>query len=386
MRPVRFGSALLLAAAVLVGCGAPPDHASATAKPAATQAPPAVATWSAADQAQLAAGSALSVSVAGGSLTSYRVNAQNGDPVTTQNGTSAPLPPAETFTATATFVRADGSGSTTETRIVTTQPAEHQLTATISPNNTATVGVGEPIVVTLSYPAVDHAAVQRHLHVTTTRPVGAATWHWFSDTSVEYRPRSYWPANTKITVSAALNGVRTGQSTWGAGDTTSTFTVGRSQILKIDDTTHLMTVVRDGQPIRSIPVSLGQHQGTWITRSGVKTIMSIERTVRMNSATVGITGAGSYDEIVPYAMRLTWSGEYIHGAPWSQWAQGYTDVSHGCTNISLLNAEWLYGNSLIGDVVETTGTGRPMEPGPGNGTGGVWDMSWASWTAGSATA
>jgi lipoprotein-anchoring transpeptidase ErfK/SrfK len=144
-----------------------------------------------------------------------------------------------------------------------------------------------------------------------------------------------------------------------------------------------MGVYRNGVLIRTVPVSLGQHIGTWVTRSGIKTIMSIERTVEMNSATVGITGAGSYDEVVPYAMRMTWSGEYIHGAPWSEWAQGSTDVSHGCVNISLANAQWLYGTSLVGDVVETTGTGRAMEW-DGNGTGGVWNMPWNSWQAGSA--
>ena len=76
---------------------------------------------------------------------------------------------------------------------------------------------------------------------------------------------------------------------------------------------------------------------------------------------------------VPYAMRITWSGEYVHGAPWSEWAQGKQDVSHGCTNVSLANGKWLFENSLVGDPVETTGTGRPMEP--GNGWGGGWNVS-----------
>ena len=143
-----------------------------------------------------------------------------------------------------------------------------------------------------------------------------------------------------------------------------------------------MTVVRDGEQIRTVPVSLGQHKGTWTTRSGIKTIMAVERTVHMDSRTAGIDGPDAYDEDVPYAMRITWSGEYVHGAPWSEWAQGKQDVSHGCTNVSLANGKWLFENSLVGDPVETTGTGRPMEV--GNGWGGGWNLGWADWKAGSA--
>ena len=43
-------------------------------------------------------------------------------------------------------------------------------------------------------------------------------------------------------------------------------------------------------------------------------------------------------------MRLTWSGEYIHGAR-GGYAQGSYDVSHGCVNISLSNAQWLYATA-----------------------------------------
>lgn len=239
------------------------------------------------------------------------------------------------------------------------------------------VGAGTSILLTLNWPAVNHGAVQKALSVTTSADVGPAAWHRFSDTQLEYRPKNYWPAGTRVNVVAALDGVRTGKTTWGVRTTTSHFTIGRSQILRIDSLTHMMTVTRAGKLVRTIPVSLGQHTGTRRTRSGIKTIMGIERTVRMNSATVGITGAGAYDQIVPYAMRITNSGEYVHGAPWSEWAQGHTDVSHGCTNISLANARWLYGNSLLGDVVETTGTGRAM----GTGIDGAWNIAWSAWTA-----
>lgn len=57
------------------------------------------------------------------------------------------------------------------------------------------------------------------------------------------------------------------------------------------------------------------------------------------------------------------------------------NVSHGCTGMSTANADWLYHMSVRGDVLETTGTGRPMELGDGYGD---WKLSYANHTTGSA--
>ena len=84
---------------------------------------------------------------------------------------------------------------------------------------------------------------------------------------------------------------------------------------------------------------------------------------------------------VQYAMRLTWSGEFLHAAPWSVWAQGRQNVSHGCTGMSLDNAAWMYDQSEIGDVVVYTGTDKPMNS--GNGIT-VWNYSWDRWKSFSA--
>ena len=99
-------------------------------------------------------------------------------------------------------------------------------------------------------------------------------------------------------------------------------------------------------------------------------------------STVSIGGSEAYDLDVPYAMRLTATGEFVHGAPWSEWAQGSQNVSHGCTNVSLDNAIWLFENTLIGDPVITVGTGRPTEE--WNGLGGIWNFDWSEWQARSA--
>ena len=80
-------------------------------------------------------------------------------------------------------------------------------------------------------------------------------------------------------------------------------------------------------------------------------------------------------------MRVTYSGEFLHAAPWSVGSQGYANVSHGCTGMSTANAAWLYDISKRGDVVEYTGTDRPMTLDNGYGD---WNDSFAQWKQGSA--
>ena len=88
------------------------------------------------------------------------------------------------------------------------------------------------------------------------------------------------------------------------------------------------------------------------------------RSKRMNSETVGIAQNNpEYYNIdnVEYAMRVTYSGEFVHAAPWSVGSQGYANVCHGCTGMSTDNAALALPMSNRGDVVEYVGTDRPME-------------------------
>ena len=59
---------------------------------------------------------------------------------------------------------------------------------------------------------------------------------------------------------------------------------------------------------------------------------------------------------------MTYSGEFLHAAPWSVAYQGHANVSHGCTGMSTANAGWLYHHSQLGDVVEYTGTRHADDP------------------------
>ena len=104
----------------------------------------------------------------------------------------------------------------------------------------------------------------------------------------------------------------------------------------------------------------------------------------MNSETVGIaqdSSEGYNIDNVQYAMRLTYSGEFIHAAPWSVSSQGVANVSHGCTGLSTANAKYLFDMTRRGDVVEYTGSNRPMTLTNGYGD---WNESYAQYKDGSA--
>lgn len=53
-----------------------------------------------------------------------------------------------------------------------------------------------------------------------------------------------------------------------------------------------------------------------------------------------------------FATQMSYSGIYVHGAPWSEWAQGKTNTSHGCINVTDADAQWFMNTVKRGDVIE----------------------------------
>ena len=117
----------------------------------------------------------------------------------------------------------------------------------------------------------------------------------------------------------------------------------------------------------------------------MKVILSRETSRQMDAETTGLkkTDPEYYNVKVKYAMRLTWSGEFLHAAPWSVGSQGRANVSHGCTGMSTANAQWLFERSKMGDVVKYVGSERPLESYNGYT---MWNMNLASWAKQSALA
>jgi lipoprotein-anchoring transpeptidase ErfK/SrfK len=216
----------------------------------------------------------------------------------------------------------------------------------------------------------------------TSQPAQKGSWHWISDREAHWRPATYWQPGTDVSVDVGINSVPAGNGVFGQEDREVGFHVGDSHVYRVNTQTHQMKVLVNHKLTRTIPITTGKAGFT--TRSGTKVIIEKFATKRMRSETIGIgkNNPEYYDlDDVQWAMRLTYSGEFIHAAPWSVGSQGYANVSHGCTGMSTANAKWLYDLSRRGDVVEYTGTNRPMEFGNGYGD---WNESFAQYAKGSA--
>ena len=143
--------------------------------------------------------------------------------------------------------------------------------------------------------------------------------------------------------------------------------------------THMMKVTRNGKTLRTIPIAAGKPG--FETRSGIKVILTKELSRRMDAATGGTSQDSPeyYNLVVQYALRVTWSGEFLHAAPWSVGNQGVYNSSHGCVGMSTENAKWFYDQSEIGDVVVFTGSNRQMTMDNGIGD---WNAPLERWSEG----
>jgi lipoprotein-anchoring transpeptidase ErfK/SrfK len=292
------------------------------------------------------------------------------------------LEPGTTYAVTTLARGADGTDRTVKSRFRTVDlTLDEQTYPSVAPLDGETVGVGMPVIVSFDVAVTDRANIEKHLKVTSA-PKQPGSWHWISDHEVHWRPKSYWRAGTDVSVDVDINSVPAGAGIFGQEDRHVEFHVGDANIYKVNAQTHQMQVFSNGDLLRTIPITTGKPGFT--TRSGVKVIIEKFREKRMNSETVGISQSSPeyYDiDDVEYAMRLTYSGEFIHAAPWSVGSQGYANVSHGCTGMSTANAGWLYNMTKRGDVVVYTGTDRGMEPTNGYGD---WNIPFPTYAKGSA--
>lgn len=283
------------------------------------------------------------------------------------------------YTITALGVASDGTEVSRESVFTTFAPGAGQsLKFQITdPVDGDTVGVGMPVMVQFTQAITDRAAVERNLSVISTPPQ-AGHWSWLSDARLDWRPEHYWQAGTKVRVSLALDGIPAGADRYGTSDTSFGFTVGRQQVSIVDLGRHDMTVYQDGSVLRSMPVTGGRPGlDTW---GGTMAVIDKAVSVHMQSQSVGLGDAYDIPD-VHYAVHLTYSGTYIHAAPWSVGSQGSANVSHGCVGMSMGNAGWFFANTLPGDIVQVTNSPRTVAAGNGFGD---WQDSWPRWLAGSA--
>jgi lipoprotein-anchoring transpeptidase ErfK/SrfK len=284
--------------------------------------------------------------------------------------------------ATAYKLISTGKNTVNQSKSTTTTFRTHNLTLNqqtypqLYPLKGSNVGIGMPVVLTFDVPVKNKRDFEKNLHVSST-PAQAGTWHWYSSREVRYRPKKFWKPSTKVKVTADINGLYAGAGIYGQNSTSTNFTVGRSQITKINLNSDVAKVYRNGKLARTIYVSGGKPG--WQTRSGTKLIMDKLYVTKMTNQMIG--AREHYSLRVRYAMRITQSGEFLHAAPWNAAYLGRRNASHGCVGMSTANAAWLFNRTLIGDPVITTGTSRGVEYGNGYSD---WNMSYAKYKKGSA--
>jgi lipoprotein-anchoring transpeptidase ErfK/SrfK len=212
--------------------------------------------------------------------------------------------------------------------------------------------------------------------VVTSSPAQEGTWHWISPTEVHFRPAVYWKVNSKVFYRVSLAGVPLGNGYYGKTDMTVDIKVGRSMIMTVSNRTKQMTVTENGKVIKKLPVSLGKPS----TPSSSGTMVVIQKLRHTIFDTTDTDPVNGYKTPIDYAQRITWSGQFIHAAPWSEGKQGHTNVSHGCVNVSEKMGAWLFNRTLMGDVIKVSGTEEKLKDGNGWTD---WNMSYAEYKKGS---
>ncbi|MEV6349009.1 Ig-like domain-containing protein [Actinoplanes sp. NPDC051851] len=328
----------------------------------------------------------IGVKVSGGEVTTVTLTDAKGKPVAgamREDGSSwvpaKPLKTEQTYAAKVTATATDGSTTTSTTSFTTMGEAGKHTGTGLYLFDDHTYGVAMPVVVEFipGIKKADRAAVQKRMFVETT-PSQPGTWSWTSSgTQAYYRAPEYWQTGTEITVRIAVGGLPTGNGYYGDKDRSATAKIGRKFEMKVDNATKKMTVLKDDEVVKTMPVSLGKKS----TPSSSGTMVIIEKKAHTVFDTTDTDGASGYRTNIDYAQRLTWSGQYIHSAPWSTGAQGNSNVSHGCVNVSPSNAVWLFDKTLVGDPVTVKGTGDKLDYGNG---WTPWDLSWEKFAQGSA--
>ncbi len=244
-----------------------------------------------------------------------------------------------------------------------------------------TVGIAAPVIIQFDSPISDKAAVERVLKVTTD-PAVEGSWAWLPDESqgsrVHYRPREYYPAGTKVSVDAKLYGVAFGDGAYGAQDISLNFDIGRRQIVKAEVSSHRIQVVRDEGVIMDFPCSYGEaDKARNVTRNGIHVVTEKHADFYMSNPAAGYSNAHER-----WAVRISNNGEFIHANPMSAGAQGNTNVTNGCINLSTSDAEQYYSSAIYGDPVEVTGSSIQLSYSDGD----IWDwaVDWDTWTGMSA--
>ncbi|MET0866433.1 MAG: Ig-like domain-containing protein [Nakamurella sp.] len=290
----------------------------------------------------------------------------------------------KTYTLAGTATGTDGK-QIPITGTYTTVSTDTQTRNTVNPADGAVVGVAAPISVSFGVEPEDRALIEKNVSITTTPAVEGA-WAWVKHDdgrwAMDYRTKDYWPAGTVVHVDAKLYGLRFNATSYGASDITSDFTIGRNQVVIADVNSHDLIVQQNGQTVASYPASFGRGSENGdpelVTRSGVHVVTEKAEEYLMNNPRYGYTNS-----LQRWTVRISNNGEFIHANPDSAGAQGNSNVTHGCVNLSTADAQAYYNSAIWGDPVEVSGTNVNLSSMDGDIY--IWGMTWDEWKAMSTT-
>ena len=336
----------------------------------------------------------LEIDVTDGELSDLVLQSDDGETVEGEmrpDGSSwvpaSPLSYETTYTVTATALDEFEIATTAETEFTTMSSPPNRVWASLWNGSEYHYGQAIPIMVDFnrdfSVPEEERANVEKRLFVKSDPPQPGA-WHWFSGNHLEYRPKDFWEPGTVIDVRIGLGGLPLGNGLYGEQDITGTIHIdSETRVVEVDNESKSMTAKKNGEVVKTMPVSLGKastpsYSGTMIVME--KEAETVFDTTNEPGCDGEEDGEDCYITDIDWAQRLTWSGQYIHSAPWSIGDQGVRNVSHGCVNASPEDSEWIFNFTKLGDPVIVTGTEQRLPYGDGFT---AFDLSWEEFLEGS---
>ncbi|MFI5781723.1 Ig-like domain-containing protein [Nocardia sp. NPDC051570] len=285
-----------------------------------------------------------------------------------------PLGYGVTYTWSGTAIGTDNKPVPIQGKLTTVAPKQ-TVPATINVGDGQQVGIAASIILQFKRHVSNKAAAERALTVTTNPPTEGG-WAWLPDDNggsrAHWRPQNYWAPGTEVTFGGKLYGLDLGDGAYGDSDLTSEFKIGRAQIVKGNAPSHRVQVVRDGDVVFDFACSYGEgNEPRNVTRSGIHVVTEKYEDFMMSNPPF-------YTNVRErWAVRISNNGEFIHANPESTAAQGNSNVTNGCINLSTADAQKYFPTAMYGDPVEVTGTNIPLSAADGDIYD--WTIDWDTW-------
>ena len=289
--------------------------------------------------------------------------------------TTEPLGYGRTYTVEAR----DTEGQRVVSSFTTLSP-DATVHAYLGPLDGATVGVAQAVTIRFDTAIKDTKAVEDLIDVETSNGTDGA-FFWLDPYEVRWRPKEFWEPGTEVSVKVNIYGHEMGEGLYGAQDSETHFTIGDKVEAVVDNADKMLRVYANGELVKEFPVSLGTDN-VHDTPNGTYVVGDEHEKLTMDSRTYGLAlDAGGYVTPVDYATQLSYSGIYVHSAPWAIGALGSYNQSHGCINASYDNAKWFQNYVKRGDPVVVKNTaGGTLTPYDGLG---YWNLDWEQRSGGS---